>query len=330
MLKTTDDFKKAVFELVGDEYNVIGEYVKAKVKIKIKHNSCGEEFEITPDNFKSGQRCRHCFGNKRKTQKQFEEEVFELVGDEYLVVGKYVNNRSKIEMIHNKCGKLFSINAKSFLLSGRRCTHCKEKQKEMGRRYAKTTDVFKKEVKDIVGKDYEVIGEYHSTHTKIDMRHNVCGNIYDVSPANFLSGKRCPNCASSNGEKAVELWLIDNQINYKSQYSFEDLKYKKTLFFDFAIFDNSGNIMCLIEFDGIQHFKTIEGWGGKGKLEDTIARDNVKNKYCKAKGIDLLRISYLEINEVDSILNNKIGELYDDESTREETYSQGGKLEQIG
>ena len=37
--KSTEEFKKEVYDLVGNEYEVLGEYIKNDKKIKIKHNS---------------------------------------------------------------------------------------------------------------------------------------------------------------------------------------------------------------------------------------------------------------------------------------------------
>ena len=38
--KTTDDFKKEVFEKFGEKYIVLGDYVKNNVKIKMFCNKC--------------------------------------------------------------------------------------------------------------------------------------------------------------------------------------------------------------------------------------------------------------------------------------------------
>ena len=37
---------------------------------------------------------------KRKTQEEFVSEVKELFGDEYIVLGQYINNRTKILVKH--------------------------------------------------------------------------------------------------------------------------------------------------------------------------------------------------------------------------------------
>lgn len=54
--KTTEQFKREVFDLVGDEYKVLGEYEKSCIKIKIKHNVCGYEYDVIPNNFLAGNR----------------------------------------------------------------------------------------------------------------------------------------------------------------------------------------------------------------------------------------------------------------------------------
>ena len=60
--KTTREFKQEVYNLVGNEYSVLGEYITNKTKIKMRHNKCGYEYEVTPNSFLStGNRCRECW-----------------------------------------------------------------------------------------------------------------------------------------------------------------------------------------------------------------------------------------------------------------------------
>ncbi len=58
----------------------------------------------------------------------------------------------------------------------------------------------------------------------------------------------------------------------------------------------------MIEFQGIQHFKAYENWGGEIALQSRIARDAIKNKYCADKGIPLLIIKYND--NVDKVISN--------------------------
>lgn len=57
--KTTEQFKKELFEIVGDEYGVLEEYRGAQQRIKFIHHVCGTEFITTPSKLKTGhKRCR--------------------------------------------------------------------------------------------------------------------------------------------------------------------------------------------------------------------------------------------------------------------------------
>lgn len=126
--KTTEEFKQEVSDLVGDEYSVIGEYIGARVKIKMRHNSenCNSyEWVIQPNSFLHGTRCPKCFGNPRKTTEEFKQEIYELVGDEYSVIGEYTGAQTKIKMKHNICGNIIPVSPNNFL-SGKRCTNCKK------------------------------------------------------------------------------------------------------------------------------------------------------------------------------------------------------------
>jgi len=68
--KTTDDFKKEIYNLVKSDYSVLSEYVNNKTKIKMKHNICGHEYEIIPKDFikRNGNRCPLCSKSKGEEQ----------------------------------------------------------------------------------------------------------------------------------------------------------------------------------------------------------------------------------------------------------------------
>lgn len=58
--------------------------------------------------------------------------------------------------------------------------------------------------------------------------------------------------------------------------------------FDFYLIDYN----VLIEYDGRQHFKSIEHWGGEEEFKKRKINDSIKEEYCKNNRIPLLRISY--------------------------------------
>lgn len=120
-----------------------------------------------------------------------------------------------------------------------------------------------------------------------------CGNLIEVITYNLTNGNtQSCGCLKSKGELKINQLLQELDYNYCSQYSFSDLKSPKgrTMFFDFAIFDKNNKLICLLEYDGPQHYY---GWGGnKNNLEYIQEYDKIKNDYCKKRGIVLKRIKF--------------------------------------
>ena len=155
-----------------------------------------------------------------------------------------------------------------------------------------TTETFKDKVYNLVGNEYTVLSEYISSREKISFKHNKCNRIFKMRPNNFQQGQRCPYCNESKGEKYIEEFLINNHIKYEKEKRFKDCKYKRTLPFDFYLEDYN---LC-IEFDGKQHFE--ESYYGNC-LEQQKLRDKIKNEYCNKNNIELLRIPYNNIDNID-------------------------------
>ena len=69
--KSHEDFKKEVYSLVKNEYEILDTYIKAYQMINIKHIICGTIFPTTPHNFLRGNRCPKC--NNSKGEDSIEE-----------------------------------------------------------------------------------------------------------------------------------------------------------------------------------------------------------------------------------------------------------------
>jgi hypothetical protein len=79
-------------------------------------------------------------------------------------------------------------------------------------------------------------------------------------------------------------------------------KTKKPLRFDFYL---PGYNTC-VEFDGIQHFKPVNYWGGQLAFESRCRNDHIKNSFCADNNINLIRIKYDDnINEKMRFLTNE-------------------------
>ena len=114
---------------------MLGEYINSRKKITFYHKTCGYSFQMAPNNFIQGNRCPKCAKLIRYTTNTFCDKVKELVGDEYTVLGEFINTQTKILMLHNVSGTEFYITPSSFI-QGHRCAKCAGVMKY-------TTDSFK-------------------------------------------------------------------------------------------------------------------------------------------------------------------------------------------
>lgn len=129
--------------------------------------------------------------SKKKTQKEFEKEVYELTNDEYTVVGKYINSKTKIDIKHNICNTIFSMLPSNFL-HGQRCPKCKSIRVSQKTRMSQQE--FESKVAELGNNEYEVRSEYINCKSKIRFFHKVCGEEFEMTAADFIySGSRCTN-----------------------------------------------------------------------------------------------------------------------------------------
>ena len=134
--------------------------------------------------------------------------------------------------------------------------------------------------------DYSLV-IYVNADTKVKI---ICPEhgIFEQRSSSHINGSGCPMCNDSKGEKEISLLLDNMNIKYERQKKFDDCIDNKKLPFDFYLIDYD---IC-IEFDGMQHFKPIEYFGGLKTLEIVKRHDDIKNKFCENNNIRLIRIKY--------------------------------------
>lgn len=137
-----------------------------------------------------------------------------------------------------------------------------------------------------------------------------CGKITYVDGYALRTGhtKSCGCIGSSYYEKVIGTILDELNISYIKEYSFEDLfGDTNKLRFDYAIFNNN-KLKCLIEYQGIQHYQSIDYFGGEEKFKIQQKYDNKKRIYCKNHNIPLIEFSYDEKEKINKeYIMNKIG-----------------------
>ena len=233
-------------------------------------------------------------------KKEFEKYVEETDG--YILRSEYITTKKPIVIEHINCGRVYETTPYHFKNRKQRCRKCSEYNKQKSLR---TQNNFYNKIKE---EGYTLLSDYNTSKVKVLLRHEKCGNIYDVKPDNFIYGKRCPNCSSSVGEVKIRDILRKYHISFVEQYIFEDCKNIRPLPFDFAIFKDD-DLVCLIEYNGIQHYKPVDFFGGQKNLEEVMYRDNIKQKYCYKNNIKLIEIPYWEndkhiLKTIKSLRNN--------------------------
>ena len=243
------------------------------------------------------------------TKKTYEEieELFKSKGL-ILITKEYRTTRTKMEYIC-EYGHTGETTPRSISEQGTGCRECsKEKLSKMHRLpYSHVEKDFAKEGYKLLTKNYR-----NSDQKLLYMCDN--GHIEEMNYSNFQCGKRCPSCKQSKGEKQVQIYLEKNNLVYIRQVRFEECRSKRPLPFDFGIYDRE-KLVCLIEYQGIQHYQPID-FAGRGEdwaikeFEGVIERDGIKESFCHTRNIPLIKIHYsLKGRDIDTYLNNELEKL---------------------
>ena len=138
---THEQFLDRMKKVHGDKYTVIGTYTLSNIAVEIRHNACGRTWHPKPNVLlQDNTGCPHCNIERAramfsKTHDQFVSEVRDAVGDEYRVIGTYVNNREKVKIEHAECGHSWQILPNNFLkTNGNRCPKCRTKTSRTAKR----------------------------------------------------------------------------------------------------------------------------------------------------------------------------------------------------
>ena len=295
---TNDEFIIKANIKHNNKYIYLDEYLNSSTKMNIICPIHGI-FSQTPNSHLQGYGCSECSKNNRFMNiSDFKKKSNKIHSNKYNYEKvKYVNSKIKVKIICPEHG-IFEQKPNDHLM-GRGCMKCSDEKNRL-----LLSDIIKKANKIHDSKyDYSLIN-YINNKSKVKI---ICPEhgVFEQSINNHINKKNgCPKCKYSKGEKKIFNILFNNE-NFIQQYKINDCKDKKELPFDFYLPDYN---LC-IEYDGEQHFKSINYFGGKEKYLQTQKHDQIKNQYCKDNDIDLLRISYKDILNIEEIINEKITKL---------------------
>jgi Zn finger protein HypA/HybF involved in hydrogenase expression len=298
---TIESFVTRSKKIHGDkyDYSLIKE-INSLNKIKIMCLTHGI-FEQMPYSHLNKRGCPKCansiIANKLSHNKNiFIEKAKNIHGEKYdYTLTEYINNHTKVKIICNKHGA-FEQQPNNHL-SGQECPKCGQINRNINSSY--DNNIFIKKAKNIHGEKYDYSStEYVNSYTKVKITCPIHGD-FNQYPRHHYRGVGCPKCKQSKGELKIQKFLEENNIEYKSQHTFNDCIHIQLLRFDFYL----PKYNICIEYDGQQHFNPL--WYDKNgvEFEKTQKRDKIKNEYCYNNGINLIRIKFNNKKELKEIIN---------------------------
>jgi len=290
---TKNEFLKRSEEIHGNKYDYsLVNYNGNRTNVEIICHKHGV-FEQMPEKHLIGHGCQICGGNNTLSTKQFIQKSKKIHGDKYdYSLVKYKNHTTKVEIICPEHGIIKQLPLNH--LKGYGCYKC------IGR-YESLENIIEK-FKQIHGNKYDYsLVNTNKKRIKISI---ICSEhgIFKQTLGKHLIGNGCPICKESKGEKKIRLFLNNKKFIFIIQKMFNNCKNKNPLPFDFYLPNDN---LC-IEYDGIQHFKKNEFFGGIDGFNKLKKNDQIKNLYCEKNNIDLIRISYQDYNNIENILKNKL------------------------
>ena len=301
--KTSYEDVKMYFENFG--YKLLSkEYIDSNKPLLIKcPNPHHKEYETSFNSFKNhNRRCRQCDNERKMASYEEIKDYIESFGYKLLTEKTMEKVKSTVKLLvkcPNEEHEPYKVAYNEFKNSESRCPYCARDKRRLSYEHVKEY---------IESFDYKLLSkEYKSCDEKLLIQCPNNHEPYEVTFENFKGSKcrkgtRCPYCNESKGEKKINEILEKRDIEFVKQYRFRDCKSKRTLPFDFYL----PKYNICIEFDGEQHFKMREFFGGFDGFVKTKIRDTIKNEYCKKNNIKLIRIPYWEFDDIENIIVNEL------------------------
>lgn len=233
----------------------LGKYINSRTKILMECLICSHKFNVTPASLYMKHGCPKCAGTY-KGQEDFEIEL-KTKSPNIKLLGKYKGSKNKIDVECKICKHTWTTTPNS-LLNGKSCPKCAGLDRKTQEEFVL---LMKNKHPNIL-----VIGQYKNNREKVECHCNICNsNFLGIPHAMLDGGNGCPICSISKGERTIRDWLITNNFEFISEYTFKDCKDVNVLPFDFYI----PNKNIIIEYDGKQHYEPNPYFGGEKGFEYT-------------------------------------------------------------
>jgi len=264
--KLTYEYVKSFIESTG--YTVLSDtYINNRTKLMVRCDK-GHEYGVTFNNFKIGQRCSACAGNKKLVydyiKKYIEDTGYTLISDDY----KEANSK-----LYVRCpkGHEYTPTFGNFY-RGQRCPTCAGKSKE---KWSTIVELFNRENYKLLSKETD----YRRLESELKF---ICpnGHINHIRWGNFKNGSRCCMCAyeskASKGE--IEVRNFIESLNVSVLYNDRTQIINPLTGYNLELDMWIPSMRKAIEYNGTY-------WHS---LSEKQVNDRVKKEQCVLNKIDLL------------------------------------------
>ena len=295
---TVDEFIIKARNVHGDKYDYsLVDYVNQNTNIIIvcpKHGN----FDQAPSSHLAGRGCKLCAREKLHNERSMGVNEFikcarEIHGDKYdYSQVEYYNYETKVNVICHKkdiVGKehgVFPVTPHHHIGKMRsgcpKCSGCYHYNTE------EIIELFKAVHKDDY--IYDLV-DYKTTHTPVTIICKKHGT-FPQAPDAHLQGQGCPFCKETRHHseykvyEAIKKMFPDTIHHYRPDFLKTNKKGKQEI--DTYI----PSLKIGIEYQGIQHFKSMDWCGGEKSFENLKQLDERKYNLCKQEGIKLFYVSF--------------------------------------
>lgn len=305
----TEEWIERAVQTHGDRYDYSeAEYVSAHGQVKIICPEHGPFWQGARVHV-MGAGCQQCGKVYVPTTEEFIARLREVHGDHYDYSKVEYRNLREFIVVGCPTHGDFEQRAQAHLL-GQGCPGC-----NLRRLYATEEWIDRAVEKHGDRYDYSLV-EYVNSQTLVTIICRRHGE-FSQAPAGHVSGRGCPRCRSSHGEREIARSLDLLGVSYEQEWRDHDCQHIGILPFDFYLPEHR----ALIEFDGRQHRVPVK-WSYRETQEDAERRlvkiqrrDRIKNEWAELNGYRLLRVSDVSAVE-EEVLNFVAGLQKADENSR--------------
>jgi hypothetical protein len=291
--------------------------------------SQGHEWEAKYNHIKNGRGCPYCAGRAQKTPEDFRQlakiKGFTWLGPE--VPNTTTKTRWRCDEEHEFLTTYTVLRASK----GKGCPYC------AGKAHKKPDDYYKLADR----RDYEWLGpvmpptvfgktlwccnqghEWKANYHHLDYGHGCphCAGLHPKGPTDYHALAELKSFQwlgpEVNNTKTKTFWRCPKGHSWGAAYNNitktgcphcflleKQSKGEKRV----SRFLEALDIM-FVEYNGEQHYKPIERWGGVKGLEDVQRRDRIKADFAQANGLHLIIIPYTDFERIGTIIIDKVTE----------------------